>query len=316
MSTRKSRITLVLFVAAASSCTTTGATLGSGVGDALLEHPPYFAGARPSPDETVSLGHLPIAYQRGASQAPIFDPEASAEMRRLLDSMTARLDAAGLSRRVVAGGRVSAVVHADTRFPPDVRFGCETESGQPDDDCADRGDDVMGRAGTVMQLSVGRPSSEWTAWAAGVLEDTETDRLLVITLEVGQYLVRQRGLLGHKEVELGTDHVAALPWLTSLETAVAVVQLTGAVVGRDGKVIRIGAEGLRPHRTRLAVSAIGGQELVSDDDVRALLTERRQDLPGKPLVWEAALDNLVTGLVGRSPSRVATPGARARQPGR
>lgn len=38
-----------------------------------------------------------------------------------------------------------------------------------------------------------------------------------------------------------------------------VLQLTGALIDRDGKAVRIGAEGMLARRTRLLVSSIGGQ---------------------------------------------------------
>jgi hypothetical protein len=105
-------------------------------------------------------------------------------------------------------------------------------------------------------------------------------------------------LHGTKEVELGTDHTVQLPWLTSLEAPVSVLQLTGALVGPDGKAKRIGAEGLLARRTSLGLSSIGAQELITDAEVEALLTARREDLPGAPLVWETALRSLVAGLTG------------------
>ena len=119
---------------------------------------------------------------------------------------------------------------------------------------------------------------------------------MVITLEVGQYLTRQRGLVGAKDVDLGTNNVAKLPWLTSLETPVTVLQLTGALVDRDGKAIRIGAEGFYVRRTRLGISAIGGQELIGDEDIVKAREARRDDLAGSPLAWRVALGNLVAGL--------------------
>ena len=80
----------MLFAFVASGCASAGATLGSGVGDALLEHPPFYAGAPlATMDSDRSLGYLPVAYQRGASQAPIFDPSQSETMSRLLSGMTA-----------------------------------------------------------------------------------------------------------------------------------------------------------------------------------------------------------------------------------
>jgi hypothetical protein len=59
-------------VIAAASCAT-GATFRSGAGDRILEHPPFYAG-NPAPADTAAIGHLPVAYQRGATQPPMFDP--------------------------------------------------------------------------------------------------------------------------------------------------------------------------------------------------------------------------------------------------
>jgi len=301
---RARRITLALGPLALGACATTGATLGSGVGDAFLQHAPYYAGAdAPAAGDTAVVGHLAIVYQRGATQAPIFDPSVTDVMAALLADMNAYLDSLQVTARLVEGGRASAVTDAATLRPPDVQFGCVTAPGVPDDDCAVDGDTVLGRDGLRMRLAVGRPSPEWIDWIGEVTVARGVEQVLVITLEVGQYLVRQRGLLGKKEVELGTAHVAELPWLTSLETPVAVLQLTGALVGRDGRAIRIGAEGLIVRRTGFRFSAVGAQELITDEDVDRLRTARRESLAGAPLVWQVGLRTLVASLLagGRAP---------------
>src|SRR5690606_25662963 len=207
----------------------------------------------------------------------------------------------GLSIRLVDGGRVSAVAHRATTTPPDVQFGCLTEMGVAGNDCAERGDSALGRGRQQMRLAVGRPSPEWIAWMNEVMEARGAARALVLTLEVGQYLPRQRGLRGAKEVELGTGHTRSLPWLTSLETPVAVLQLTGALVGRDGKAVRIGAEGLLARRTGILAAGFGAQALLTDEDIAGLQELRRHDRPRQPLVWQAALHDLVRGLTGIIP---------------
>lgn len=302
----------------ASACATAGSTFGSGVGDTLLERPPYYAGALRPDEPPGQVGHLPVAYQRGASQPDFFDPEGSPGMEDLVTAMTAFLDSLALSVRLLGegtistrpvdgearptddGGPASTAGHEPRGTPPDVRFGCTTESGWPDDDCAERDDDAaLGRDGQTMHLSVGRPSAEWVASVDALAADRGVDAVLVVTLEVGQYLVRQRGWRGSKEVDLGIEHTQDLPWLTSLETPVSVLQLTGALVGRDGKALRIGAEGLLAHRTSMRMAALGAQELVTDEDVDLLRTARRTDLPGEPLVWQVGLRTLVESLLGR-----------------
>jgi hypothetical protein len=284
------RAALALALLVPAACATTGSTYKSGVGDRFLEHPPYYAGSTPA--GTTPVGHLPIVYQRGGSQAPIFDPESGAgtPIATLLAEMNSYLDSLGASVRL----RPSA---AQAGTAPDVMFGCVVDATG---DCEERGDSALGRKGQTMRLAVGRPSESWVTWAGSTMDAASVPNTLVITLEVGQYLPRQRGFAGHKEVELGTGHVVGLPWLTSLETPVSVLQLTGARIGRSGQAVRIGAEGLLARRTPFTASALGAQALISDEDVEKLRTARREDLPGSPLVWQVAFKNLVVQLTGIS----------------
>lgn len=294
-------------VVATTACASTGATFRSGVGDAFPEHPPYYAGASIATlnADTSRIGHLPVAYQQGASQLAIFDPSAGAgtPTATLLAEMNAYLD--GLVGGTPGFVRLldserSATLNAGAT-PPNVIFGCITGTGAPDDECEDRSDVVLGRNNQRMRLAVGRPSQQWIGWMRGVMAERNVQRALVITLEVGQYLPRQRGVLGRKEVELGTGYTVNLPWLTSLETPVSVLQLTGVLVGADGLAVRIGAEGIVARRTNLLVSAVGGQELLSDKDVDEVRSLLRDDVPGSPLAWKVALRNLVAQLTGRNP---------------
>ena len=277
------------FALLASGCATTGATFRSGVGDTFLSAPPYYAGATVSRDGA-RIGHLPVAYQRGASHAAMFDPsDTTTALAALLGEMTAYLDSLGMTTRLEA--------RALAGTPPDVHFGCQTAVS---DDC-ERSDDegASGRGRTMtMRLAVGRPSAEWIGSAQQAMQGAGVGRVLVLTLEVGQYWVTQTGLRGDKSIRLGTGHSAALPWLTSTDAPVSVVQLTGALVGPDGLAIRIGAEGLLAKRTRFLLSALGAQQLASDEDIARLRTLRRDDLPGQPLAWKVAVREMVEGLLG------------------
>ena len=286
---------LPLLVLTLAGCASTGATLNSGVGDRILERAPWYAGIAPTDvrTRTPRIGHLPVAYQRGAAQSPIFDPAEGEGSRALLAAMTAWLDSAGITTRIVQG------TPAPTGTPPNVTFGCITSTGTPDGDCAEEGDATLAGGQPRMKLAVGRPSQEWIAWNAGLQQQAGVDATLVITLEVGQYLVRQAGITGRKEVDLGTGNTVHLPWLTSLDTPVSVLQITGAVIGADGKALRIGAEGLLARRTSLLVSAVGGQRVISRQDMDSVRTTRRTDLPGAPFIWEAGLRELVGSLVTR-----------------
>ncbi len=271
----------------AGACATTGATLNSGVGDTLMEHPPYSAG-HDEPGGSGRIGHVPIAYQRGGSQEPLFDPEdgRGTPVAGLLEEMNAYLDSLGASVRL-------AVPDPEPGFRPDVYFGCEQD---PHGECLPEGRDVPVQGRPWMKLAVGRPSGAWVAPVRRELDEAGAAGTLVITLEVGQYWTRQRNLLGQKEIRLGTDYDVPVPWLTALNQPVSVLQLTGALVDRDGRAVRIGAEGLLPRRTNLLLSSVGAQALIRDEDVESLRTRRRDDLPGRPLVWQVALRNLVAEL--------------------
>jgi hypothetical protein len=279
------RLCSVLLALCSSACAMTGATFNSGVGDKMLVHPPWFAG-RNDPVSSPAIGHFPIAYQRGATQEVIFEPEggASTPMGKLLREMNSYLDSLRGRNAYDADLPRGAV-------PPDVRFGCRTvESGG---DCIEKGDSLRTEE---MQLAVGRPSKDWIEWASTTAGPDSVTHTLVITIELSQYLLRQKGILGKKILELGTGYTVNFPWLTSLETPVQVVQLTGALMGRDGRAVRIGAEGILARRTDLFTSSIGGQKLITDEEIAQLRDQRRDDLPGQPLVWQVAMRNLVLAL--------------------
>ena len=280
---------LVSVVLSSAACATTGATFGSGVGDATREHAPYYA-ASDATAESARIAHMPVSYQRGGSQSPVMDPKDGpgtpiaalvAEMNAYLDSLSATTPLAA----PVAG------------TAPDVRFGCDVDATG---DCVARdASGALGRKGTTMNLDVGRPSARWVTEATAAMHRAGATSALVVTLEVGQYLPKQEGARGTKSVELGTGYTVELPWATSLETPVSVLQVTGVRVGRDGKAVSIGAEGILAQRTSLGVSAIGGQALITDEQVERARTLRRDDLPGHPLAWQVALRNLVAGLAER-----------------
>jgi hypothetical protein len=272
---------VLLLIGLLTGCATTGATWRSGVPDAHFDAPPYVAGRLPLQGATIA--HVPVTFQRGATMPAQFDAAdgAGTAVAALLADMNEYFDGLRVGRRIEDAMRGT---------PPDVRFGCERTPG---DDC----DGVDLRRPHT--LAVGRPSAGWTAWADSALARADAELLLVITLEVGNYLPRQRNLRGSKEVQLGTGHAADVRWLTAIDRPASVLQLTGALVTRDGQTMRIAAEGLVVHSTHVVLAGLGGQALITEQDVARARTERRQDIAGEPLVWQVALANLVGNLLGR-----------------
>lgn len=284
---------LLLLLPLFTACVTTGSTLNSGVGDEYLAHPPWYAGAREAPSTRIRIGHLPLVHERGGAESVMASPGGGVEraLAPLVDEMNRYLDSLGVTVKL-------ATAAARPRSAPDVMFGCVLDASG---DCTTEGEDrglMTVKQDSTMRLAVGRPSERWTAWMAEAAERGGVAHTLVLTLEAGHYLPRQRNVAGEKEVELGTGHTVALPWLTSLDTPVSVLQLTGARIAIDGLAIRIGAEGLLARRTRPLVSAMGAPELITEEDVTQLRAARRTDLPGEPLVWQVALRQLVEELTG------------------
>lgn len=284
-----SRILLAPMLMAAAGCAATGSTFKSGVGDTMLRQPPWIAG-KPAPGGAEWLV-LPVAFQAGATQPAIFDlkPAAGTALADLVSEMNTAL--AGRSI-----GRSTAPILNAGATPPDVRFGCPTDG--PGFDCPPRPTSSGLLSGDALRqrLSVGRPSAAWTRALQERLDSARATHTLMITLEIGQMYPNQRGLSGKKVVLLGRNHEQDLAWLTSIDTPVMVLQLTGALIDRNGNAVRIAAEGLRAKRTSLLLSAINAQALWQDQDVAALRTAVRDDLPGTPLVWRTALDDLLRDL--------------------
>lgn len=272
-----------------SGCATSG--FRTGLGPQSFQRAPYYTGRAAS---GARFAWLPATYQRGGAQSPNFDPRGGPVMAQLLDEMNAYLDGLDLGRRL-------EVPSPSPGTPPDVRLACAMDAAG---DCIGADDDPATPAeqGRSMTLSVEPASGEFSPWIGSALSSANASHAVMITLEIAPFWPRQTGLRGTKVVDLGSGYSPELPWLTSLDQPLWVIELTGAVLDSTGHVVRAGGEGLLAKRTRFAISAIGGQEMVSDADVAQLRSSRRTDLPGSPLVWQAAMDSLVRQLTGRTSS--------------
>ena len=271
-----SYVALAVLIAA---CASTGSSVDSGISPKDFKKPPFYAGA--SVPNVAGVAHLPIRYQ-----AERTDPKGNAgsPAATLVTEMNAYLDSIAASAKLLPN-----IAEAGTA--PDVHFGCGALS-----DCSSDGDESGDHR---LRLWVGRPSTDWIGWIGTALDSASHDKVLLITLEFGEYWPRRKGLSLGKEVRLGTNYSVGVPWLTSLEHTIYVVQLTGVLVGRDGRAIRIGAEGMLPKPAPAVLSAIDVGLSMTDADIERLRTLRRGDLPGQPLVWQIALRNLVSQLTGR-----------------
>jgi hypothetical protein len=288
---RLTRVRLLTVLAAGmlvlEGCASGGLRLG--LGAQSFRRAPYYAGRVAA---SGSIAWLPITYQRGGSQPPSWDPRGGPAMDALLAEMNAYLDS------LIPGARLTIPSPAPGT-PPDVRFACAMDVAG---DCLSEGDEPSTPAEEArsMTLSVERATAAFTDWFATALAGTGSSHAVLITLELAPFWPRQTGLRGNKVVDLGTGYSQELPWLTALDDPIWAVELTGALLDSTGRAVRIGAEGLFARRTRFAIGAIGGQEMVTEEDIAELRTLRRADLPAGPLAWQVSLGELVKGLAPSS----------------
>ena len=149
-----------------------------------------------------------------------------------------------------------------------------------------------------MVLHVRRPTAAWQQAMAGLLARESATHAILVSLGVSQYPKGREGTFG-KKVVLGTGHEEPVRFLTAEDKLLEVLQLTGVLVNAQGQVVRAGAEGILARDTPFAAQVFDVEKTLDDRTLQAVLTiERRKDLPGEPMKWQAALDNLLWQLRG------------------
>jgi hypothetical protein len=274
-----------------------GTTSGGPVRDAYLSQAPHYASsATGAVMPSAPIGVLPVTFQKHSIR-PVLDPPSGpgsalslliGEMNAYLDTLAREPDVTFAPVRGETGPNVAATPEAAQA--PDVRFGCVLTADLSMFDCPPaRSIENSGfRPFQPTRLSVAPATSEWTEWATGTMQNTRTGSLLVLTIDEGIYRPRQDTYLRQKWVEIGTNHMLPIPWFTPID-AVTVLQLTGALVDREGRVVRIGVEGLYARIPR----HLENVEVLEEANMQELRTMRRTDLPGQPLAWKVAMQELV-----------------------
>jgi hypothetical protein len=251
-----------------------------------FDRPPYYDGklkqaARPAGHATVSFRHV------DGSLDPT--PDKSPGLAAVLDSLRDEIARLGLTGALVI----------DPRLPggPDVYFGARRGGVGPDG--IPRGpEDLDTTEPRKMAFEVEGPSRAWKA-AAQQAAGRDVRAIVTVQLGFGDHWIRQQDWKGNKAIGLGTGRSMPVAWLTSLDDPVQVLQLTGALVTPEGKVLRVGAEGLIARRTGMAASVAGAQEVLREEELQALTAPGDG---GEP-VWRTALRALVSGLLGESTAK-------------
>lgn len=142
-----------------------------------------------------------------------------------------------------------------------------------------------------------KPSKEWKSAIAQLLEEETKEYLLFINVGFSEYPKADKGIF-EKKVVLGTGYEEGIKFFSAEDKPVEVLQVTGMLLDREGKILRAGAEGILHKDTPFWLQIFDIQKSIDDAAIRRLLTEeRREDLPGKPLKWKAAIHNLIAQLL-------------------
>ncbi len=151
-----------------------------------------------------------------------------------------------------------------------------------------------------MIVHIEKPSAEWRAELQGSAQTYEAERVLWIRVGLTEYPKADRGLFG-KKVVLGTGYEESIKFLSAEDVPVEVLQVTGILLDSQGNILRAGAEGIISKDTPFWVQVFEARQGIDDEALRRLLQdERRTDLPGAPLKWQVALNNLVAQLLLRA----------------
>ena len=135
------------------------------------------------------------------------------------------------------------------------------------------------------------------AWRKALEAEAQTQYVLAINIGFAHYPKADRGMFG-KKVVLGTGYEHSIRFLSAEDKPVEVLQVTGMLLDREGKILRAGAEGMFHEDSPFWVQVLEMEKSMDDNTLhRILKEERRDDLPERPLVWQAALKNLLEQLL-------------------
>lgn len=278
-------VALILSLALITSC----AGIFSGMRSSSVKEmnkAPYYDGKKVAIDGKVGL--LPAEYDIRLYRA-FFEDDRKAALEPLLDEIDAFAGKFDMLKPM-------SIIDLDPEQAPDIYMGNVDAFNSPTSRTSSGEDEDK----TQMVLYRYAPSKAWKDSLLARAAQENVDYFLYITVGFGEYFLRMKNLLGSKELQLGTGNSEPSKWLSDLDAPADVLQVTGALLDKNGKILRCGAEGIIAKKTGFLKSLIDVQDLISDAEIAKLLNDdRRADLTGEPLKWEAAVQNLIAQVLNK-----------------
>lgn len=206
-------------------------------------------------------------------------------LQPLVEAMNAYLDSLGGSTRL-------AVETLSEKGVPYVYVG--SAEGAPPEAAMQRSEHEKY---PPMVIHIRKPSKTWRAALNGLIQAQPIEYVLWIRLGFSEYPKGEKGLFG-KKVVLGTNYEESIKFLSAEDKPVEVLQVTGILLDREGNIVRAGAEGIAAKDSPFWVQVLEAQQAMDNTRLQNLLLhEHREDLPDRPLKWQAALHHLLAQLL-------------------
>jgi hypothetical protein len=301
-----------LLLLAGISSAFTGLDLRPSFAYEIFSSPYYRILKKTMPAANARIGFVPVSLDARALEVPTYK---DSQIPSLLNAMTAfAQDSLRLQKL-----HVSAAKPTDA---PDIFLGSILQ-GQPPQyltlDCASAKESpeyclrIAGQAGSK-------------AWMQQLLAEMAKQNLdYALVLQLGEGYIYPNGKMRKVNALVETRHApqAALDmgtdfWVPMSQKLVAtnkpidVLFIKGLLIGKDGKIIRAGGEGITAaSKAKFLEQVVNISHEFSEAELNSVEHElRRDDLPGKPLNWQAASRQLVKTLTN---SNLATSGGYIKQ---
>lgn len=208
-------------------------------------------------------------------------------LQPFINAMNAYLDSLGMRKRLPSDLLAS-------KGAPYVYVGSAEGEGAPPEAAMQRNEHDKF---PPMVIHLQNASSDWRTAFREAARASQVEYVIWIKLGFSEYPKAGKGIFG-KKVVLGTGYEENIKFLSAEDKPVEVLQVTGMVLDREGNVVRAGAEGIAAKDSPFWVQVLEAQQAMNNEALQNLLQhERREDLPDRPLKWQAALRSLATQLL-------------------
>lgn len=152
-----------------------------------------------------------------------------------------------------------------------------------------------------MVIHLDKPDAAWRQQAAQLMANEYASGMIVLQLSFAQFPKADQGFFG-KKVVLGTNNEQPIKFLSAEPKPVEVLEITGMLLDASGQVVRAGAEGIIGRDSPFWTQVLEAGRDIDNAAIEGVLNdERRTDLPGAPLSWQVAIDNLLWQLMHPGP---------------